>query len=173
MLCDTNILIEFLKREPLALEIISRLRYERQPIFISVVTATELLAYPDITESEYVRIAGFLNSLTALPVTMAIAHHAALFKRKYRLLLGDSLIAATAMVHNLPLISRDHDFRKVKEIVVRAPQPSLRQQKTLSSPQAFACLAVFLKETSITVVVESKYISETFRLMFAYMWERS
>lgn len=121
MLCDTNILIEFLKHEPRAVEVISRLRYERQPIFISVVTATELLAYPDITETEYIRIADFLNSLTALPVTMPIAHHAALLKRKYRLMLGDSLIGATALAHNLPLLTNDRDFMKVTEIIVRVP----------------------------------------------------
>lgn len=79
------------------------------------------MAYPEITEAEYIRIADFLNSLTALPITMPIAYHAALFKRKYRLALADALIAATSFLHNLPLITYDSDFRKIKEIVVRAP----------------------------------------------------
>ena len=120
MLCDTNILIEFLKRDPAAVDIIFRLRYENQSVFISVVTATELLAYPDITATEYTRITDFINSLTALPVTMSIAHHAALLKRRHGLALGDSLIAATALVHNLPLLTRDKELLRLKEIEVRS-----------------------------------------------------
>lgn len=121
MLCDTNILIEFLKREPAAVGIILRLRYEHQPVLISVVTATELLAYPSVTADEYTRIADFINSLTVLPVTMPIAHRAALLKRTYRLALGDSLIAATALVHNLSLLTRDKELLRLKEIEVRSP----------------------------------------------------
>lgn len=120
MLCDTNILIEYLKGDSSVVTTILELQQARQPPFVSVVTITEILAYPPITPHEYAQVTQFLSAFIPLSISAPIAHRASLFKRQYHLSLGDAFIAATAEESNLPLITRDRDFQKVREITVRA-----------------------------------------------------
>lgn len=47
-----------------------------------------------------------------------VATLAAMLCRTYRIKLPDAGIAATAMMRNVPLITRDQQFRKIKEIKV-------------------------------------------------------
>jgi len=63
MLCDTNILIEYLKNNPVVVSFILGLQRARQPLFVSVITITEILAYPPITPAEYARITQFLSEI--------------------------------------------------------------------------------------------------------------
>ncbi len=37
-------------------------------------------------------------------------------KQKYKLKLPDAIIAATAICYNLPFLSADSDFKKIKEL---------------------------------------------------------
>lgn len=120
MLCDTNILIEYLKNDPAVVNAILEFQRARQPLFVSVITITEILAYPPITPAEHMRITQFLSAFLPILVTVSIAHRASLFKRKYRLSLGDAFIAASAEDARIPLITRDKGFSKIKEITVRA-----------------------------------------------------
>ena len=119
MLCDTNILIEYLKNDPVVVDIILELQRARQPLFVSVITITEILAYPPITPAEHVRITQFLSAFIPMSITVSTANRASLFKRKYRLSLGDAFIAASAEEGNILLITRDKAFSKIKEITVR------------------------------------------------------
>lgn len=51
--------------------------------------------------------------LHPLPVSFLVIQRAAELKRNYKIKLGDSLIAATALVHNLPIYTRNEaDFKK-------------------------------------------------------------
>lgn len=102
------------------MSVILEWKRERQPLFVSVITITEILAYPPITPAEYARITQFLSAFIPMSVSVSTAHRASLFKRKYRLSLGDAFIAASAEEGNIPLITRDKTFSKIKEIAVRA-----------------------------------------------------
>ena len=119
MLCDTNILIECLKNNPGIVRLLFQFRENKQPVIISVITITELLAYPRITPDDYRKINDFLSSFIRMDITSRIAERAALFKRKYNFSIGDAIIAATAHEHNVPLLTRDRDFSKIKEIMVK------------------------------------------------------
>lgn len=120
MLCDTNILIACLNGELAVVHILSRLQQERRLLFISAITVTEVLAHPRITASEQERIRGFLSSFALVPVDGIIAEHAATLTRTYHLTLPDALIAASAFVKNVPLITRDKKLAKIREIITRS-----------------------------------------------------
>jgi predicted nucleic acid-binding protein len=49
---DTNCLIYYFKGEEKVIDLIQKLILKRAPIFISIVTKVEILAYPEITPGE-------------------------------------------------------------------------------------------------------------------------
>lgn len=118
MLCDTNILIAYLNGESITVAALSQLWQERRALFVSAVTVTELLAHPSLTPKENRRVETFLSFFTILQFDAAVARHAAFFKRTYALAFPDAAIAANAYDRQLPLITRDKHFRKIKEIEV-------------------------------------------------------
>lgn len=118
---DTNILIYHLDgdegvRRQLQLWL---LRGER--LFVSEITRLELLAVPALPRAEESAIRELLTLFVSIPVDARVAEVAAALKRKYRLRLGDSIIAATAYLTNSRLVTRNlSDFRKVKEIRIES-----------------------------------------------------
>lgn len=56
-----------------------------------------------------------------MPTNEAISEEAAFLRRKYKIKLADSIIAATAMVYRIPVATRDKQFQKIKEITVVIP----------------------------------------------------
>ena len=64
------------------------------------------------------------NSLAILPLTTEIADRAVELRQLRRMGLGDSIIAATALVHNLTLVTRNtHDFRWIDNLDLHDPMP--------------------------------------------------
>ncbi len=120
MLCDTNILIAYLNGEARIFAILSRWKQERRVLYVSVATVTELFAHPLITDKEGRRIETFLSFFTILPFDVRLAKHAAFLKRRYTLSFPDAVIAGTAWSKGIPLITRDKQLFKVKEVVVRS-----------------------------------------------------
>lgn len=106
-LLDTNILIFALRRNMAALELLERLR-QRDDASISVVTRAEILA--GMRPREETITLALLNSLRNLPVTDAVADQAGrliyrLARNGIQLSFPDALIAATAIVHDLAIIT--------------------------------------------------------------------
>lgn len=116
MLCDTNILIAYLNGDVAIVSALSRLQAERRAVFVSSVTVTELLAHPSLLREEEKKIETFLSFFTILQFDASIARHAAFFKRTYGLGFQDAAIAATAYDRRLPVITRDKQFRRIKEV---------------------------------------------------------
>ncbi len=107
MIVDTNILIDFLKGKPEAVEFIAPF----DSILTSVVVASELYA-GIISKKEMRELNQFLDSsVNLLPVSFEIAKQAGLLRSKYGkshgIRLPDSFIAATALSEGLPVASLD------------------------------------------------------------------
>lgn len=81
--------------------------------FSSVILSYPLLAEKDIREAKE-----FLSAFVSIPFDDILAEKAAYFRRVHKLTLTDSGIAATAFTYRVPLITRDKQFQKVKEITV-------------------------------------------------------
>jgi toxin FitB len=122
-LIDTNILIYHLNDSLIGegrTFVLSILKVEGN---MSVISKIELLSWktPDAATSEQMRI--FIENCTIYPLTDQVANKTAELRRTYaKLALPDAIIAATALVHNLTLISRnDKDFQRIKKLKYTNP----------------------------------------------------
>jgi len=105
MLVDTDILIDYLKEYPEAVDFIEA---NIDQIMISSITVAELFqGVRDGNDSG--ALDDFLSAVRVLDVNLAIGKTGGLFRRQYKLShnsgLADCLIAATANEHRIPLKS--------------------------------------------------------------------
>jgi len=74
---------------------------------LSVISELELLAYPDLTQSEEAHIKAFLQDITIVELNSTVKSHAIDLRKRYRLKLPDALIVATALAFNATLLTND------------------------------------------------------------------
>ena len=111
LLVDTNILIYLLQGEN---EIVEML--QGKEVMISFITEIELLSFPNVTEKEQNVITELINDCQVVDLNEDIKIKAVEFRKLYKLTLPDALIAATCEYFNIPLLTADADFPKVKAI---------------------------------------------------------
>ena len=122
MLLDTNIVIYSVQPEYVNL----RLLIDSIPGIVSIATYIESLGYHRLTEEAEPRISEFLNRCQILPLTDAIARQAVILRQQRRMSLGDAIIAATAMTHNLTLVTHNtEDFRWINGLELLDPVQNL------------------------------------------------
>ncbi len=119
---DTNILIYFVRGQTQGRWLREQLKHSPKKFGISVITETELLAKPQLSDEEKLLIEDCLQEFIIIPVDSTIAHWAALYRSRYTLGLGDALIAATARSLDLSLWTYNlKDFQKIKGLVIQQP----------------------------------------------------
>ena len=104
LLLDSNVVIYAI--EPARQALRDWLR-ANQPLHIATVTRIEVLGFSRITPAEVVSFEGFFATAEALPLTEEIIAEAIRLRQLKRLKLGDVIIAATALTHRLPLVTRN------------------------------------------------------------------
>lgn len=111
LIVDTNILIYVLKKD-------AQLAYllDQKKIFVSYISELELLSFPKITPSETEITKELLTNCRIIPFADDIKENTISFRKKYNLSLPDAIIAATAQVFFIPLLTADKKFGKIKEI---------------------------------------------------------
>ena len=116
-LIDTNILIDHLRGDPKATAFLRDVEAGRVQDTVSVITETELLAYPALTRRQVREIEALLALLPTLAVTSRVARLAARYIRAHRIDVPDALIAATARLAGATLLTRNlKHFRIVREL---------------------------------------------------------
>ena len=108
MLLDTNILIYASKqpRGPLAPFLLN------QAHAVSEAAVIEALGYPKLPLNEEAYLSILVRSLRRYPVDALTAKRAVTLRQSHSMSLGDAIIAATALRHNLPLATHNTaDFR--------------------------------------------------------------
>lgn len=116
MILDTNILIAYLNGEIEVIETLSSWRRENRALFISSISVAEVLSLPSLSPQDTQKIKIFLSDFIAIPFDNYLAETVAQLRRKYKISIPDAVIAATALIRNAPLVTRDVGFRKVKEL---------------------------------------------------------
>ena len=117
LLLDTDVLVDSF-RGARALEV------GRARAWYSVVTLCELFAGERVNE-DLVRIT--LSLFTEIPVDRTIAERAGRIRRSSGIRIADALIAATAVLHDLEIVTRNRrDFARVDGLVVRDPSTLAR-----------------------------------------------
>lgn len=108
---DTNIVLYLLRGDDTLADFL-----DGEQGYVSVITELELLGYPNISEAELTQVKGFLASCTIEGISEEIKTLYAYLRRRYRLKLGDAVVAATAIALDLPFMTADKDFEKVVEL---------------------------------------------------------
>jgi len=117
---DTNAILYYLKDDNNAVTILRGVFAQSSPVYVSAVTELELLAFSNLTSDEESLIENLLATVAIIPVDSHIARLAALVRRRYRIKVPDSIIAATAMFTGSTLLTRNtRDFRMVSNLVIR------------------------------------------------------
>lgn len=67
----------------------------------------------------------FFQAARVLPLDQPVLDHAVSLRQRRRMSLGDSLVAATALVHGLTLVTRNTaDFRAIEGLLLHDPLAS-------------------------------------------------
>ncbi|TRX60049.1 type II toxin-antitoxin system VapC family toxin [Fulvivirga sp. M361] len=116
ILCDTNIIIEFYKENPVILNILQTIGQSN--IALSIITMGELL-YGALNKNELKLIRRDIDHLHVKHITPAIGERFIALMEQYalshKLSLPDGLIAATALEENIPLYTLNQkDFKYIK-----------------------------------------------------------
>ncbi len=112
LLLDTDVLIDSLSG-------VRPLRIGR-PAWYSVVTRCEIFAGSGVNEAG---ARAFLEVLGEIAVDRAIAERAGRLRRGSRIRTLDALIAATALEHDLTLVTRNRrDFERIPDLRLLAPK---------------------------------------------------
>ena len=85
---------------------------------ISFITELELLAYPDLSKESNRIIKGLLSNCLIVDINNIIKNLTIDFRKNSKLKLPDSIIAATAYHHRLPLLTADKIFKTVDDLEV-------------------------------------------------------
>jgi predicted nucleic acid-binding protein len=92
--------------------------------FVSAISLVETLGFQRITPPQIVYFESIFRVLQTAPVDSSVIEKAIEIRRSRKMSLGDSLIAATALVLNEPLITRNTtDFIGISDLVVINPIP--------------------------------------------------
>ncbi len=92
---------------------------------ISAITEIELMCWNPAHENDLEVVQSFIAECFVIELEQDIKVKTAEIRRAYRLKLPDAIIAATAAVHELTLITRNtSDFQKIREI--KAIDPHLQ-----------------------------------------------
>jgi hypothetical protein len=83
---------------------------------ISFISEIELLGFHKLSKSEESKLKLLLNDCFQIEWNTKIKEQTIQLKRKYNIKLPDAIIAATSLVYNIPLITADKGFSKMKEL---------------------------------------------------------
>lgn len=114
-LWDTNTAIYYLQQQfpPSAEEFIDRTLSDSNPA-ISAITEIELLCWKTATEKDLEILHDFINDALVLELEKDVKLKTAEIRKTHKIKLPDAIIAATALVHNLTLITRkENDFKNI------------------------------------------------------------
>ena len=110
-LIDRNIIIYFMNNE-LPQNSLPKIRMILKESFVvSTITNVETLGWYNITENEQIKLAAFLSNATVIYIDKLIEKKAIDIRQNKKMKLGDSIIASTALVNNLTIVTRNEsDF---------------------------------------------------------------
>ncbi|MFC2331374.1 MAG: type II toxin-antitoxin system VapC family toxin [Treponema sp.] len=90
---------------------------------MSIISTMELLSFSGMTETEGQSIRAFINDCKEIALSNEIKEKTIEIRKKYRTKLPDAIIAASAIVNNLPLITADKGFNQIEELNLQVIAP--------------------------------------------------
>jgi len=87
-------------------------------LYVSVITEMELLSFKGLLPKEEKQIQLFLSECKVVGINTAIKKEAIRIRRTCGNKLPDSIIAATSIYIDVPLITADSGFKRIKELTL-------------------------------------------------------
>lgn len=106
-LLDTNVVIGLLKGYEPAVSIAEASRMDLGRAAISQITRMELLSFSSLSEQEESEIRAFIGCCRVLMLDEVVEARAIQLRRSGALKLPDAIVASTAIVHSLKLLTLD------------------------------------------------------------------
>jgi predicted nucleic acid-binding protein len=118
MLLDSNIIIYAAQ---LQYQQLREFIAERSPA-VSALSYLEVVGYHQLTEPQRYYFEAFFQAAEILPISQEVLIQAVALRQQRRMTLGDAVIAGTALVHNLTLVTRNvDDFRWITNLNLLNP----------------------------------------------------
>lgn len=120
---DTNTVIYYLQQQfsPSAEKFMDKLVNEARPV-ISSITEIELLCWKSATEKDLEVLHNFIDDALVIELEQPIKYKTADIRKKHKIKLPDAIIAATALVYELTLVSRNiSDFKNIEGLQLINP----------------------------------------------------
>lgn len=120
---DTNSVIYYLQQQfpPVAEKFIDNSLLESPPC-ISAITEIELLCWKTASEKDVEVLNNFISDALVIELENPIKRKTADIRKTYKIKLPDAIIAATALVYDLTLITRNtNDFKNIQGLNVINP----------------------------------------------------
>ena len=122
-LWDTNTAIYYLQQQfpPSAEKFIDSTLDVSEPA-ISVITEIELLCWKTTSEQDFKVLCDFIEKTLVFELEMDIKYKTAEIRKTHKIKLPDAVIAATALVYDLKLLTRNvSDFIDINELDIINP----------------------------------------------------
>jgi len=116
-LLDTNIIIGMYEHSPTVFDLLQNKEVTIAECAFSNITRMELLGFPEITDLEAQAITNLLTKMQCLSINLTIENTTINLKQLHRIKLPDAIILATALDHQLDLLTLDKKLaNKIKTI---------------------------------------------------------
>lgn len=126
MLVDSNILIYAAQPEHAQLR---RFIADSAPA-VSATSYVEVLGYHQLDDEERQYLEAFFRLAQVLPLSHAVLDQAVALRQQRKMSLGDALVAGTALVHGLTLVTRNvKDFQWIQGLSLLNPFDEEPQQE--------------------------------------------
>jgi predicted nucleic acid-binding protein len=117
MILDSNILIYFV--EPGYERLREYLEQQETELFASLISKLEVLGYHQLTIVSRLDLERLLGNMSILPISNSVIDKAIQLRQQRRRSLGDAIIAATALLRNLPVLTNNvADFSDIEGLQV-------------------------------------------------------
>ena len=118
-LIDTNVVIDVLGNV-MPYDVKQRV-VQMQPV-VSAVTYIEALGWHQISLYQLNILQKFMDNATIIPINQPVIEMTVQIRQQKKIGLGDAIIAATAIVNNQILVTRNvSDFKSIDELVIFNP----------------------------------------------------
>lgn len=108
---DTNIVLYLLSGDKTLAELLNG-----KQLYLSFISQLELLGYIGLTARERKIIEDFLSQCVIIDINNRIKTETITIRQKYKIKLPDSIIIASSLYLDIPLITADSDFKSVDEL---------------------------------------------------------
>jgi predicted nucleic acid-binding protein len=122
-LWDTNVVVYYLQQQfpPNPERFIDELLRVEPPV-ISAITEIELLSWKTATQRDLEVLQNFINDVTVIELDQSIKLQTGIIRKAHRIKLPDAIIAATALVYQLSILTRNvDDFSRITGLEIVNP----------------------------------------------------